>query len=703
MNISILLPYKENYSPNYAGAVSLFVHQTYFKSKFRNNIKIFGNTSYNSKLSSNYINLELINKSFLESQSKYYVNKFIEFQKKNVSDIIEIHNRPNYLKLIESLNSKIVLYFHNDPLEMEGSKNINERIYLIYKCEKIIFNSTWSKSRFIQGLEKFYSSSPKLEIINQCINKKKVNINIKHKLITFVGKLNKAKGYDLFGKAIIRVLNKYPNWKANVIGDEPREKLNFIHKRLFLLGFQSHKKVLKILEKSSIAVVCSMWEEPFGRTSLEASSRGCAVIISDKGGLKETVTNAIIIKKPSIDSVYKSIEKLIKDKKLMLNLQKNSLKNFFLTNEYITKKIDTYRFNIINKKLKKVQFKKSLSKLKIIHITNFNERHDGRLFYNTGKRINNGLIRLGHSVLEFSDRDILSHHRKFTDINGSKFLNSKLLNVIGNYIPDIIILGHADLININTLKTIKLLYPQVKFAQWFLDRMDSKWEFNKTRFLEKLNIMDASFCTTSPDVLNFNKKNKIFYIPNPVDESFEKLHNYRYKNLQNDVFFAMSHGVHRGVLKKGKFDERETFLNKLVNKLPNIKFDFYGIDKKQPVWADDFISNISNSKIALNLSQGNSLKYYTSDRLAQLMGNGLLVMIDKKTKFGDFFTKDEIVLYRDLNDLSKKIEYYINNDAIRRKIAKRGRNKYFKYFNSKIVAEFILNKTFQIEKNYFWE
>ena len=703
MNISILLPYKENYSPTYAGAVSLFVYETYNKSKFKKNIKIFGNTNFSLKLSNNYVNLEIIDRSLFESQSKYYVNKFIEFQKKIKSDIIEIHNRPNYLKLIENLNSKIVLYFHNDPLEMDGSKKIKERIYLMSKCEKIIFNSQWSKNRFINRLDKFYTSSPKLEVINQCTSKKKVEISKKQKLITFVGKLNKAKGYDLFGNAIIKILNKYPNWKANVIGDEPREKLNFINKNLFLLGFQNHKKVLKILEYSSIAVVCSMWDEPFGRTSLEASSRGCAVIISDKGGLKETVTNAIIIKKPTIDNVYKSIEKLIRDKRLMLNLQKNSLKNFFLTNEFITKKIDNYRSDIIYKKFKTIELKKSSSKLKIIHITNFNERHNGRLFYNTGKRINNGFIRLGHSVLEFSDRDILSYHRKFNDINGSKFLNTKLLNIIGNYSPDIIILGHADLIHVNTLKTIKLYHPQIKFAQWFLDRMDSKWDFNKKRFLEKLNLMDANFCTTSPDVLKFNNKKKIYYIPNPVDQSFEKLHNYKYKNLQNDVFFAMSHGVHRGVLKKGKFDEREIFLNKLVSKLPNIKFDFYGVANKQPIWADDFIVNISNSKIALNLSQGNSLKYYTSDRLSQLMGNGLLVMIDKKTQFGDFFSKNEIVLYSDLNDLSKKINYFINNDNQRKKIAKNGRDKYFKYFNSKIIANFILDKTFNVKKKYFWE
>ena len=49
-------------------------------------------------------------------------------------------------------------------------------------------------------------------------------------------------------------------------------------------------------KKASIAVVCSRWEEPFGRSSLEAAANGCAVIISNKGGLPETITNGIIIK-----------------------------------------------------------------------------------------------------------------------------------------------------------------------------------------------------------------------------------------------------------------------------------------------------------------------------------------------------------------------------------------------------------------------
>ena len=704
MKISILLPYKENYSPEYPGAVSLFVSQTIKLSKYNKDIMVYGNTNFESTLTNNYTNINLNKTNLFQSQTKYYVNKFIELQKKIKTDIIEVHNRPIYLKYITNkLNSKIVLYFHNDPLEMDGSKKIKERLNLLKNCEKIIFNSLWSKKRFLINLDNFYCGSPKLQVINQCTDKPKIDFTQKKNIITFVGKLNSAKGYDLFGAAVLKILNKYKDWMGIVIGDEPREKLIFEHKNLKILGFQEHKKVLKLLEKTSIAVACSRWEEPFGRTSLEAASRGCAVIISDRGGLKETITDGIIIKKITINNIYKSLDGLIKNKKSLIDLQKKSYKNFYLTNKYISKVIDDYRLILVHKASKSNDIKKVKLKLKIIHITNFNERHNGRLFYNTGKRINNGLIRLGHSVLEFSDRDILSNHRKLTDVTGSKFLNSKLLSVVGNYSPDLIILGHADLIDIKTLKTIKTYYPQTKIAQWFLDRMDSKWKNNKKRFLNKIDIMDSNFCTTDPKILKFDSKKSINYMPNPVDQSFETLHNYKNKNLKNDVFFAMSHGVHRGTLKKGKFDERENFLDKLLSKLPNLKFDLYGIKNKQPVWADNFINAISQSKIALNLSQGDPSKYYSSDRFAQLIGNGLLVMIDKKTEFSNFLNKNEIITYNDINDLTKKILKYTNNDKLRRRISKKGRDKYFKYFNSTIIAEFIINKTYNIDKKYFWE
>ena len=120
---------------------------------------------------------------------------------------------------------------------MIGSKSVNERVNLLTTCSKIIFNSEWSKKQFLKDLKNFYHKSKKLEVIHQSTNKTKIDISKKEKLITFVGKLNSAKGYDIFGKAITKILNKYPNWKALVIGDEPREKIIFKHKNLKNLGF----------------------------------------------------------------------------------------------------------------------------------------------------------------------------------------------------------------------------------------------------------------------------------------------------------------------------------------------------------------------------------------------------------------------------------------------------------------------------------
>jgi len=308
MKISILLPYKENFSPSYPGAVSLFVNDTCLLSKYKKKITVFGSTTYKKKFDISYVNIDL-GKNLITSQSKNYINKFIKFEKKRKkSDLIEIHNRPNYLKFIEKKLTKrnYTLFFHNDPLSMEGSKSIDEREYLLRICYRIIFNSNWSKKRFLEGLDFQKVHSEKLLIFFQ--SAKKANTSVvknKNKWITFVGKLNKAKGYDIFVKSILNVLSKHTTWKAKVVGDEKREVIEIKHPNVDILGFLHHDKVLNLFKKSSIAVVCSRWEEPFGRTSLEAAANGCAVIISNRGGLPETITNAIILDKLNVKELTK--------------------------------------------------------------------------------------------------------------------------------------------------------------------------------------------------------------------------------------------------------------------------------------------------------------------------------------------------------------------------------------------------------------
>ena len=708
MKIAILLPYKENFSPDYPGAVSLFVNETSIKSKFKKNIVVFGNTNYKKKFKLKYKNIDLFNNP-LRSQTKTYVDKFVNLQKKYDFSIIEVHNRPSYIALLKKrLDKKVLaLYFHNDPLSMDGSKTIEDRKKLLKSCYKIIFNSNWSKKRFLEGLENKFVNSDKLTVFFQSAKKNNTSIlKNKKKWITFVGKLNNAKGYDVFAKTIKKILNRYPDWKAKIIGDEKREKIILKHKNADILGFLNHEKVLQIFKKTSIAVACSRWEEPFGRTSLEASANGCAVIITNKGGLPETVTNAKILNKLDVSNLEKTIKKLIENKYLRKKLQKLSLENFYLTHEFITKKIDDFRAEKLQL-IKRFNTKKSLNNLRILHITNFNERLDGRLFFNTGRRINNGFIRLGHSVLGFSDRDIQKYYKGINDLKGAKTLNNKLKKTCYNYKPDLIVLGHADLISADQIAELKEDYPNARFGQWFLDPLNKKgpdYERNKERILDKIKVVDSTFLTTSPDVLSFLRNKNSFYIPNPSDKSFEILNNYN-KSCNVDVFFALSHGVHRGVLKSGKTDDRITFLNNLTSKTPDVKFDIYGIGKIQPIWADHYFKTISNAKMGLNLSRGEAIKYYSSDRITQIVGNGLVCLIDEKTKYRNFFNDDEMIFYKNVNDLSEKILKLSNDEKKRRSIAKKGKEKYMKYFNSNLVAEYIINKSLEInqKKKFFWE
>jgi hypothetical protein len=163
----------------------------------------------------------------------------------------------------------------------------------------------------------------------------------------------------------------------------------------------------------------------------------------------------------------------------------------------------------------------------------------------------------------------------------------------------------------------------------------------------------------------------------------------------------MSHGVNRATLKKGKVDNRINFLNTLVKKFSDIKYDFYGFENKEPIWGDFFYKALINSKMGLNLSRGLPTKHYSSNRIASMMGNGLLTFVDKKTKLDDFFSKSEMITYEDINDLSEKISFYKKNDNSRIKIASNGKLKYFKLFNEIKTSKYLVDISLGKKVNYY--
>ena len=108
--------------------------------------------------------------------------------------------------------------------------------------------------------------------------------------------------------------------------------------------------------------------------------------------------------------------------------------------------------------------------------------------------------------------------------------------------------------------------------------------------------------------------------------------------------------------------------------------------------------------MGLNLSRGKPIKYYSSDRIVQLVGNGLLTFIDQNTFLSDFFSSKEIVFYKNIEDLSYKLNKYKKDKKVGKKIAKLGRDRYLKYFNSDLVADYILSKTLDLKskKKFVW-
>lgn len=696
MKIAILLPFKDTYTINKAGSASIWVKDFIKNSKYKKNISIFGyikNLQKDTLIDKKkYENINYNFDYYIGSKNKKYVQLFNNLIKKKKFDLVEIHNRPSYIKYLDKKLKKIII-FHNDPLTLKGSITVSDRTNVINSCEKIIFVSNWVKERFFDGFKN--KNNNKCLVVYPSIDKLK-KFPKKANLIIFVGKLNISKGYKLFGEAIQKILKEFTNWQSIVVGDERREKYDFKHKNLKLTGWLNHTDTLKFYEKSKIAVSPSLWEEPFGRTSMEAGSRGCATIISNRGGITETNLNSIILEKLTANEIYKNIKYLIKNPSKMKKIQKESFRNVVHDLKENSKILDNIRDEVLT--IFKINIIRN-RKLKIIHISNFGNRQANRLYnISIAKKISNGLIRNGHDVINISDRDVVRLNRGLKSINkGQNYFNNLLLETVENYKPDVLILGHVNNINNNTFEKIKSLNKNLKVAQWFEDNLSIKGpdpDTNYNNFTKYIDFIDHSFVTSDPASLKLDKKFNCSFLPIPVDENIEYLECYKNKNPIKDVFFTMSHGVNKGVLRKNKVDVREPFVEELISKNKKILFDIYGYNNKQPIWASDFYEALYKSKMALNLSRINNVKYYSSNRIASLIGNGILTFVDKNTQLNDFFTDKEVIFYNNLKDLSSKINYYKINTFKRNEIARNGKKKYFKIFNNKIIAEYICSRLF---------
>jgi len=325
--------------------------------------------------------------------------------------------------------------------------------------------------------------------------------------------------------------------------------------------------------------------------------------------------------------------------------------------------------------------------LKIVHVANYELRRNGKAYYNMDYKIHQGLVRNGHFVYPFSLDDLARCNSVFNSKKFSKTkINKKLIDVCKNIKPDLLLIGHPHLISLKTLEEITKVIHGIKIAKWFVDALFYENKINEIKPI--ISYIDTFFATTDGELLKQFEtgQTKAFFIPNMVDSSIEIYKNFESNDLPIDFLFC---GTDGGDI------ERRAFLTSLQKELNFLKSKFVGSLGNAPLFANDYMETLSQTKMALNYSRRNDVELYSSDRIAQLTGNGILTFTPRIPRFEELYSDNEVVYFDDLQDLVSKIRYYHDHPQEAKLIAHNGWIKSHTLFNSTIVTKNMIDKIFK--------
>lgn len=334
--------------------------------------------------------------------------------------------------------------------------------------------------------------------------------------------------------------------------------------------------------------------------------------------------------------------------------------------------------------------------MRVLHIANFSLGKQGRVFYSTDRKLSAGFVRNDHFVYDISDRDLA---RSLSLVNskkmGRKRLNEAVLETLTNIAPDLLLLGHTDLLYEQTLIEARRRTPSLRIAQWFVDPLFEPHV--RAHLSDRLPQLDAFFCTTAGDWLDPLRaiNPHCHYLPNPVDPGVEALRNDERTDFEIDLLYV---GIDY------KDPARTAMLEALSGSRGELRFALYGSLGRPPIFGAAYLDVLSKSRMGLNLSRRSDIPYYSSDRIAQLSGNGLLVFIPETPGFRTLYSDDEVVYFDDTPDLVDKTAYYLAHDDERRAIAGCGRRRAHASYNGARVAQFITEATFDVpySDDYEW-
>lgn len=332
-----------------------------------------------------------------------------------------------------------------------------------------------------------------------------------------------------------------------------------------------------------------------------------------------------------------------------------------------------------------------MSALTIVHVSNFITGLRAGPHHSVEIKLSNGLTRLGHLVLNFAERDLArakswTGSRKF----GKKGLNAALIDFCRVHRPDIVLFGHADMIEPATIAAIREGEGRPRVAQWNVDGLFEPDNVAKIR--SKLDVVDATFVSTAGAPLEALREGRhvMSFMPNPADPSIERGRVDLNPAPAFDLFYAC--GDPASPLRHicGRDWNMNDFIDQLAARAPDVKMKLGGVHGAPLSIGAAYQDILEQSAIGLNLSRRPDHYLYSSDRIAQLAGNGCLVAIERKTGYGDYFGEDEMLFFGSLGDLAEKLTRLSRDPKTRMAMARAGRARYLEKFNERAVAAHLL-------------
>jgi len=345
--------------------------------------------------------------------------------------------------------------------------------------------------------------------------------------------------------------------------------------------------------------------------------------------------------------------------------------------------------------------------MKVMIVGGDQMKYFGQRYYGYASKLRNGFIRNNHMVVRFYDRDIsrLSNVLR-SRLFGVAKANEKLLQQAESLRPDLILFIHADVILPETLERLREAHPATKIAQISVDALFIPR--NVERLTAKSHLVDATFMTTAGEGLKkISGGHPAYYIPNITDSSIETGRAFD-AACEHDLFFAC------GSFEREGGDPREETLNLIGERLFNIRFSCNVHSEMGGLWGADYMDTIGRSKCGLNLSRDREgplslagpedLYVYSSDRVANLTGNGALTFTHRKYSLDRLFSDDEMIFYDSNEDLINKIAHFLENEDGRRRIARNGWEKAHQHLNERLTAQYIIDVLFRedLSHPYIW-